>query len=82
MAADAEVSDLVLRVLLARRQALRQGGGARTLEILGSQLSPATHTLLTWASRKNCRTPGSTSTTPRARRSGTRLASGSRTCRR
>jgi thioredoxin reductase (NADPH) len=36
-AADAEVSDLVLRVLLARRQALRQGEPARTLEILGSQ---------------------------------------------
>ncbi len=52
MAADAEVSDLVLRVLLARRQSLRQGEGARTLEILGSQLSPATHALRTWASRQ------------------------------
>ena len=52
MADDAVVSDLVLRVLLARRQALRQGEGARTLEILGSQLSPATHALRTWASRQ------------------------------
>jgi thioredoxin reductase (NADPH) len=52
MAADAEVSDLVLRVLLARRQSLRQGEGARTLELLGSQLSPATHALRTWASRQ------------------------------
>jgi len=52
MATDAEVSDLILRVLLARRQALRQGEGARALEILGSQLSPATHALRTWASRQ------------------------------
>ena len=52
MADDAEVSDLVLRVLLARRQALRGGEGARTLEILGSQLSPATQALRTWASRQ------------------------------
>jgi thioredoxin reductase (NADPH) len=52
MADDAEVSDFVLRVLLARRQALRGGEGARTLEILGSQLSPATQALRTWASRQ------------------------------
>jgi thioredoxin reductase (NADPH) len=52
MADDAELSDLVLRVLLARREELRQGEGARTLEILGSGLSAATHELRTWASRQ------------------------------
>ena len=52
MAEDAEVSDLVLRVLLARRESLRHGEGARTLEILGSQLSPAAHALRTWAARQ------------------------------
>ena len=52
MAEDADVSDLVLRVLLARRESLRRGEGARVLEILGSQMSPATHALRTWASRQ------------------------------
>jgi thioredoxin reductase (NADPH) len=52
MADDAELSDLVLRVLLARREDLRHGEGARSLEILGSGLSAATHELRTWASRQ------------------------------
>jgi thioredoxin reductase (NADPH) len=52
MADDAELSDLVLRVLLARREELRHGAGARALEILGSGLSAATHELRTWASRQ------------------------------
>jgi thioredoxin reductase (NADPH) len=52
MADDAELSDLVLRVLLARREDLRHGEGARSLEILGSGLSSATHELRTWASRQ------------------------------
>ncbi len=52
MAADADISELIVRVLLARRESLRQGEGARTLEILGSQMSPATHALRTWASRQ------------------------------
>jgi thioredoxin reductase (NADPH) len=52
MAEDADVSDLVLRVLLARREHLRRGEGARILEILGSQLSSATHALRTWAARQ------------------------------
>jgi thioredoxin reductase (NADPH) len=51
MVSDAKLSDLVLRALLARRHSLRRGEGARTLEILGSQLSPAAHTLRTWAAR-------------------------------
>jgi thioredoxin reductase (NADPH) len=52
MAEDADLSDLILRVLLARRESLRRGEGARVLEILGSQMSPATHSLRTWASRQ------------------------------
>jgi thioredoxin reductase (NADPH) len=52
MAEDADLSALVLRVLLARRVSLRHGDGARALEILGSQMSPATHALRTWAARQ------------------------------
>jgi thioredoxin reductase (NADPH) len=52
MAEDADLSNLILRVLLARRESLRRGEGARVLEILGSQMSPATHALRTWASRQ------------------------------
>jgi thioredoxin reductase (NADPH) len=52
MAEDADLSDLVLRVLLARRESLRRGEGSRTVQILGSQMSPATHALRTWASRQ------------------------------
>src|SRR5512144_2122048 len=52
MAEDADVSDLVLRVLLARCESLRRGEGARVLEILASQMSPATHALHPWASRQ------------------------------
>jgi thioredoxin reductase (NADPH) len=52
MAEDAELSDLLLRVFLARRETLRHGEGARVLEILGSEFSAATHALRTWASRQ------------------------------
>ena len=52
MAEDGDLSDLILRVLLDRRASLRRGPGARVLEILGSQMSPATHELRTWASRQ------------------------------
>jgi thioredoxin reductase (NADPH) len=52
MADDAELSDLVLRAFLARREELRSGAGALVLEILGSGLSAATHELRTWASRQ------------------------------
>ncbi|MCW2858096.1 MAG: FAD-binding protein [Marmoricola sp.] len=52
MSEDAELSDVILRTLLARREVLRHGEGARTLEILGSSLSSATHALRTWASRQ------------------------------
>jgi thioredoxin reductase (NADPH) len=52
MAEDAELSDLILRTMLERRESLRLGEGAKTLEILGSELSAATHALRTWASRQ------------------------------
>src|SRR3954452_7904132 len=52
MAEDGELSELILRVLLARGESLRRGEGARVLEILGSQMSPAPHALRTWASRQ------------------------------
>ena len=34
MAEEADVSDVVIRTLLARRESLRHGEGARTLQIL------------------------------------------------
>jgi thioredoxin reductase (NADPH) len=52
MAADAELSDLLLRSFVARRLELRQGEGAHAFEILGSQLCAASHELRTWASRQ------------------------------
>ena len=52
MADEVELSDFILRVLLARRQSLRHNEGALTLQILGSQVSAGTHALRTWASRQ------------------------------
>jgi thioredoxin reductase (NADPH) len=52
IAADAELSDLLLRAFVARREELRQGAGSHSLEILGSQLSADSHELRTWASRQ------------------------------
>jgi len=52
MSEDADISELVMRTFLARRDSLRHGEGARVLEILGSQMSPGTHALRTWASRQ------------------------------
>jgi thioredoxin reductase (NADPH) len=52
MAEDGELSGLILRILLARREMLRRGEGARVLEVLGSRWSSAAHALRTWASRQ------------------------------
>lgn len=52
LADDAQLSDLVLRTFIARREDLRHGEGARGLEILGSGMSAGTHELRTWASRQ------------------------------
>jgi thioredoxin reductase (NADPH) len=52
MAEDAELSDLILRALLARRASLRSGGAARALEIIGSGMSSSTLALRTYAARQ------------------------------
>ena len=51
MAEQPDLSDLVLRAFLARRQILRTGEGARSIEMLGSNLSAASLALRTWAAR-------------------------------
>jgi thioredoxin reductase (NADPH) len=52
MAEDAELSDVILKAFLARRKALQAGEGRRSLEILGSSLSSAAHSLRNWAARQ------------------------------
>src|SRR4051812_37470675 len=39
MAEEPELSDVILRAFMARRESLRIGGGARSVEIVGSALS-------------------------------------------
>jgi thioredoxin reductase (NADPH) len=53
MAEDADLSDVILRAFLARRKFLQAGEGARSIEILGTPLSPAAHTLRNWAAREH-----------------------------
>ena len=52
MAEDAELSDLILKAFLARRKFLQTGEGARSIEILGTPMSTAAHTLRNWAARQ------------------------------
>jgi len=52
MADDPELSDLLLRAFLARREMLRSGPAARSVEILGSGLSAAALALRTYAARQ------------------------------
>jgi thioredoxin reductase (NADPH) len=52
MAEDAELSDLILRAFMARRENLRAGAGARSVEIVGSSLSAAAQALRNWAARQ------------------------------
>src|SRR3954453_22062669 len=52
MAQDPELSDVILRAFMARRESLRAGAGARSVEIVGSALSPAAHALRNWAARQ------------------------------
>ncbi|GAA4322160.1 FAD-dependent oxidoreductase [Klenkia terrae] len=52
MAEDADVADVLLRTLMARRKALRTGVAARAVEIIGSQLSAGSHALRTYAARQ------------------------------
>jgi thioredoxin reductase (NADPH) len=48
---DPELSDIVLRALIARRRDLRDGQAARSLEIVGSDASAAALALRTYAAR-------------------------------
>jgi thioredoxin reductase (NADPH) len=48
---DTELSDLVLRALLARRQRLRTGDAARAVHLIGSAFSAPAMTLRTWLAR-------------------------------
>ena len=52
MAADPEVSDVLLRTFLARRDQLRSGIAARGIEILGSSISAGSLALRTYAARQ------------------------------
>jgi thioredoxin reductase (NADPH) len=49
---DPELSDLVLRAILARRRSLRDGEAARSVEILGSDLSADALALRTYVARQ------------------------------
>jgi thioredoxin reductase (NADPH) len=51
MAEDPELSDLLLRSFLARRQMLQAGPASRGLEIVGSEMSSASLALRTYAAR-------------------------------
>jgi thioredoxin reductase (NADPH) len=51
MAEDPELSDLLLRSFLARRQTLQAGAASRGLEIVGSGMSSASLALRTYAAR-------------------------------
>jgi thioredoxin reductase (NADPH) len=52
MDADPELSDLILRALLARRVVLQDGPAALAVEILGSDMSAAALALRTYAARQ------------------------------
>ena len=52
MAEEPELSDILLRALLARRELLRAGPAARSIEILGSESSAGTLALRTYAARQ------------------------------
>ncbi|MBV9354315.1 MAG: FAD-dependent oxidoreductase, partial [Chloroflexi bacterium] len=51
MAEDGELSDLILRAFMARRDRLRTGEGARSIEVLGHRSSAAALALRNWAAR-------------------------------
>ena len=49
---DPDLSDVILRALMARRRNLRGGEAARSIEILGSEMSAGALTLRTYAARQ------------------------------
>ena len=52
MAEDPELSDLILRAFMARRELLRTGEGARSIEVVGSGSSAGALALRNWAARQ------------------------------
>jgi thioredoxin reductase (NADPH) len=52
MAEDADLSDLILRAFMARREILQTGEGARSVEFVGSALSASAQALRNWAARQ------------------------------
>ncbi|HEX3459747.1 MAG TPA: FAD-dependent oxidoreductase [Acidimicrobiales bacterium] len=52
MSEDTELSDVILRAFMARREILRTGEGARSVEVLGSRTSVEALALRTWAARQ------------------------------
>ena len=52
MAEDTELSDLLLKAFLARREILRDSTAARNIEIVGSSLSAGALALRTYAARQ------------------------------
>jgi thioredoxin reductase (NADPH) len=52
MAEDAEISDLLLRTFLARRDSLRESAAAHLIEIVGSGMSAGALALRTYAARQ------------------------------
>jgi thioredoxin reductase (NADPH) len=52
MREEPEISDLLLRTFLERRELLRQGPAARSVEIVGSAMSSSTLALRTYAARQ------------------------------
>ncbi len=49
---DGELSDVILRAFMARRELLLTGAGARSIEMLGSRLCAESNALRTWAARQ------------------------------
>lgn len=52
MREEAHLSDVILRVFMARRALLRSGEGAKSVEVVGSRWSTAAHTLRNWLARQ------------------------------
>jgi thioredoxin reductase (NADPH) len=52
LSSDGELSNLIMREFLRRREVLRAGEGAASVEILGVAQSAASHALRSWAERQ------------------------------
>ena len=63
MSSKPELSDVIFRSFVARREILRAGEGAGAIRIIGSRYSPAAIALRSFANRSHLPTPGSTSKT-------------------